>query len=171
MEALSTLAAPEITNTDTSGSMASSVRFPVETGRPTRNFYFHGRTDTLDVLNKLLAPSPAKRSFKGPACCVIHGMAGIGKTGTALEYSYKYGDYFQAIFWLRAETSVELIKSYSSISAKMRLRQPYTPTSSGESQSAVNADGDVGLAREWLESTSMPSIVKRSSSVGLTLHT
>ncbi|KAK7735795.1 hypothetical protein SLS63_003753 [Diaporthe eres] len=141
---------PDRLSVNTSSS-AASVKFPVESGRPTRNFRFIGRSTVLKDVDDALNPTP--QSGRGPACCVIHGMAGIGKTQTALEYTYAHGDKYSAIFWLRAETFVELTRSFGMIATKLKLMPVYTPQSSQGSSNDVFAGNAVELAKEWLEQT------------------
>lgn len=91
----------------------------------------------------------------GPACCVIHGLGGIGKTQTALEYAHVQAPKYDAIFWLRSQTEAELSTSYAAIAVKLRLRDLYTPA--GSSQGCLSPGGDenmnVEAARDWLDTT------------------
>lgn len=151
---------PDRLSVNTSSS-AASVRFPVEAGRPTRNFRFVGRSTVLNDIHDTL--NQARQGSRGPACCVIHGMAGIGKTQTALEYTYIHGDEYLAIFWLRAETLVELNRSFGMIATKLKLQPIYTPQSSQGSSNDVFAGNAVVLATEWLEQTG-ESLVQYQSS-------
>lgn len=56
-------------------------------------------------------------SFQGPPTerrahsALIHALGGMGKTETALEYTYRYRQFYDCIFWLRAETRTVLIES------------------------------------------------------------
>jgi hypothetical protein len=140
--------------TPSPSSVASSIRFPVESGRPTRNFCFFGRDETLAELHSVLQLA-SDDTREGPACSVIHGMAGLGKTQTALEYSYVHGNSYQAIFWLRAQTHVQLSRDFSLIAMKLRLQPILTPQGSQSSKSSgIDELGNgVELAREWLEKT------------------
>lgn len=77
----------------------TKVTFPVSTVTMDRNDTFTGRDDDLRCVHEVLtgvdkeesasdAQSDAKhllRSKAGLACCVLHGLAGIGKTQIALE--------------------------------------------------------------------------------------
>ncbi|OQV00974.1 NB-ARC domain-containing protein [Cladophialophora immunda] len=48
----------------------------------------------------------------------------MGKTQVALEYTHRYGDFYDYIFWVRAETGLEMIKDIITISDKLNLEQP-----------------------------------------------
>lgn len=69
-----------------------------------RNLFFTGRQDILSRLASLLRTSQIMPPY------AIHGLGGIGKTQTALEYVYRYQDEYQAIFWIRAD-SQEMIQT------------------------------------------------------------
>jgi hypothetical protein len=143
-------------------SVSSSLKpvFPIETGRPTRNFKFCGRTEILKELSSVLKPpqpgdpgAKGKAVARGVACCVIHGLGGMGKTQTALEYAYVHESDYDAIFWLRSETEAELSASYSAIAVKLRLRELFTPAGSSQGSASSGADENMSVeaARDWLE--------------------
>jgi tetratricopeptide (TPR) repeat protein len=64
-----------------------------------RNAFFTGRQDVLQRLYEALDPAGP-----GPHLQALTGLAGIGKTQTALEYAYRYADQYRAVFWLPADT-------------------------------------------------------------------
>ena len=69
-----------------------------------RNYAFTGRNDELNFLNRKLLPnSPPNSQNNGqapgnPICCVLHGLGGADKTETALEYTYRYRENYDAMF-------------------------------------------------------------------------
>jgi len=65
---------------------------------PKRSIHFHGRSNELADLNLYLQPDGPEKSVI--TFCVLHGMAGIGKTELALEYSYRYSDWYSVFVWL-----------------------------------------------------------------------
>lgn len=70
-----------------------------------RNPKFTGRDDVLASLHSLLAPSFTGAPAERVACsCTIHAIGGMGKTETALEYTYRFQKHYDYIFWLRAQT-------------------------------------------------------------------
>ena len=129
---------------------ASNSSLPIR-GRPVQNFSFLGRESQLASIHDTLQ-FHLKPSKKGPACCIIHGIGGIGKTQTALQYTYVYEHHYEAIFWLKAQTNMELAKSYAAIADEIG-----TP----EVTQGLRQDEDLGkgidIARRWLQMTSTDS--------------
>lgn len=83
-----------------------------------RNPYFTGREDILSTLHARLL---AKRSNPLPQTLAISGLGGVGKTQVAIEYAYRYGQEYRAVFWLAAETRESLIKSFQQIADLLQL--------------------------------------------------
>ena len=97
------------------------VKFPVSTLPYQRNKAFHGRSTTLAQLHSHLQTAP---STAGEATsCILHGMPGIGKTQTALQYAFEHLASYQCIFWLAAENEVELQRTYGLIADALHLRE------------------------------------------------
>src|SRR5262249_10429922 len=66
---------------------------------PPRNRLFTGRTDIITRIDPALnAHDKAAR----------HGMPGVGKTQTAIEYAHKRCGIYQAVVWVVAETADSL---------------------------------------------------------------
>ena len=122
---------------------------PILSGRPVQNFSFLGRESQLTSVHNSLQYH-LKPSEKGPSCCIIHGIGGIGKTQTALQYTYVYEHFYEAIFWLKAETNIELAKSYAAIAEEV---------GTADSKWCLGEDGGlrkgIDIARRWLQTTSM----------------
>lgn len=120
----------------------SPVTFPVNNVEGFRNLAFHGRQDLLRETHEFLM-TPDKPPFTGPACVVLHGLGGMGKTATALEYTYVYQKSYDAIFWLRARSTFELCESYCAIARKLKLDLQ------NEKQTCI-----IEEVKDWLEGTS-----------------
>ncbi|KIM98634.1 hypothetical protein OIDMADRAFT_56981 [Oidiodendron maius Zn] len=93
-----------------------------------RNNEFFGRNDEFSQIHQYLEGSSTQSNASAtsfndsePDICIIHGIGGVGKTQTALEYAYKYRSLYDWVFWVRAESSAEILKSYSSIGKKLGL--------------------------------------------------
>lgn len=140
-----------------SSASASEMKFPVFDGRPQRIMHFRSRSQDLDEIeNALTIPNTIPSvPHSGPACVVVHGMPGIGKTATALQYTYKSESKYNAIFWIRAGSPEEVIASFASITDKLTLRNIYTPPSSWSSQATVSEAMNARAAKNWLEMTGM----------------
>src|SRR2546429_3162891 len=65
-----------------------------------RNSLFTGREDVLKKLSEALKAGKTAALAQPQA---ISGLGGIGKTQTAVEYSYRYRNDYKAILWVKAE--------------------------------------------------------------------
>lgn len=144
-------------------SEMSKVTFPVSSIGMNKNYTFTGRDDVLEQMHsfftgqddnqttldgQLEAEHFVKRKTS-PACCVLHGLAGIGKTQTALEYTYRYRTDYDAMFWIAAEQDWTLTSTYSQISELLGLLDSKTYKVKDDKRQNVA----IQKAREWLQST------------------
>jgi hypothetical protein len=60
-------------------------------------------------------------SLRDPQPQAISGLGGIGKTQLAIEYAYRYRAEYQAVFWVRAETTETIYASYCELAALLGL--------------------------------------------------
>ena len=81
----------------------------------------------------------------GQTSCVIHGIGGVGKTQVALEYTYRYREYYAYIFWVRAETGVELSTSFASFARSLM------PGSAMQDQLT-----NVNIVKDWMVQSVYP---------------
>src|SRR6266480_1264666 len=105
-----------------------------------RNPYFTGRDTILYNLHEALSRDSATAIIQGHA---IFGLGGIGKTQTAVEYTYRYRSEYRSIFWVRAETEVELQTGFVAIAKLLNLPE----------QNATNPVEIVQAVKRWLEHT------------------
>jgi tetratricopeptide (TPR) repeat protein len=96
-----------------------------------RNPYFTGREDVLTHLHDLLTRKQIVVAIAQHALC---GLGGIGKTQTVLEYVYRYGSEYQAIFWIKADTRENLFADFLSLAQLLVL-----PERDAQDQAVVNA--------------------------------
>lgn len=145
------------------------TKFPVTTVTMFRNYTFTGRDDVLNRARDILQASAeedtdvesaqrleaehfVKRKYS-PACCLIHGLPGIGKTQIALEYSYLHRKQYDATFWLEAEQNWTLASSYAQIAHTLGL---IDENDAGESDGDKQQNIAIQKARDWLQNTGIP---------------
>lgn len=87
-----------------------------------------------------------QRASCGPACCVLHGMGGVGKTETALEFTYVHRKDYDAFFWLPADRGPALEAGFAQIAVNLGLGV-YDEHGDYQKANAV-------IAPKWLEQTS-----------------
>ncbi|KAE9378878.1 hypothetical protein N431DRAFT_478014 [Stipitochalara longipes BDJ] len=85
----------------------------VRSNVPPRNANFVGRTANLTAIQSSLAS-------RGQICAVS-GRGGIGKTSTIVEYSYRYEEDYDYIFWVDAETTGGRADTYNLIASTLKL--------------------------------------------------
>lgn len=90
--------------------------FPVMLLPRKKNVDFYGRTVELQNINDFLHhESKSLRTY------TIYGRRGVGKTDLALEYAYTNTSRFDAVFWVKCETSVGLRQSFADIAIALNI--------------------------------------------------
>ena len=102
-----------------------------------RNPYFTGRDDIIETLYRQLRNNQTAAISQTQA---ISGLGGIGKTQTAVEYAYRYRDDYRYVFWIRADSELELTNGYVAIAQLLNLPL----------KDAENQDETVQYVRLWL---------------------
>ena len=102
-----------------------------------RNPYFTGRDNILHDLHEALSKDSASALTQGHA---ISGLGGIGKTQTAVEYTYLYRSEYRYIFWIRADTVVALNAGFVEIAKLLDLPE----------QNATNPSDTAQAVKHWL---------------------
>ena len=102
-----------------------------------RNPYFTGRDQVLMTLYQQLHEGQTAAISQTQA---ISGLGGIGKTQTAVEYAYRYRDDYRYVFWVGADTELDLTSGYVSIAQRLNLPL----------KDAENQDETVQAVRVWL---------------------
>jgi hypothetical protein len=88
-------------------------------------------------MNGFLERTYQSDSTGSPITCMLHGMGGVGKTATALEYAYLNRDEYDSIFWIAADSHSRFLQSYSAM---------------GE---LVGVVSEAEAVRDWLKTTRM----------------
>src|SRR5205809_7461251 len=83
-----------------------------------RNRFFTGREEVLTHLHSTLQ-ADARVALSHPLG--ISGLGGIGKTQTALEYAYRYRSDYDAVFWVRADSTLALTSSLVELARVLKL--------------------------------------------------
>lgn len=81
-----------------------------------RNPLFTGRDEIIERIHRRLTGVR-----KAPRVLALTGLGGIGKTQVAIEYTYHYRTHYQAVFWLKADSSDVLLAEFANIAGCIPL--------------------------------------------------
>ena len=85
-----------------------------------RNPNFTGREEELTELRASLVAGETAALVQAQA---IHGLGGVGKTQLAVEYAYRNGADYDAVWWVRSEDPSTLASDYAGLAAPLDLRE------------------------------------------------
>jgi len=102
-----------------------------------KNPFFTGRDDVLEYLHKLLHTGNRVLLTRAQALC---GLGGIGKTQTAVEYAYRFGNEYSAVLWAQAETHDVLQAEFVKLASLLDLPE----------KGQLDSDRIVEAVRRWL---------------------
>jgi tetratricopeptide (TPR) repeat protein len=83
-----------------------------------RNPFFTGRAEILAALHSQLS---GQQTVALTQLSALSGLGGVGKTQLALEYAYRYGLEYHAVFWIAAETEKLIVTSVLRIAEVLQL--------------------------------------------------
>lgn len=110
------------TSTNVAPPISSPAALPIWSVPYRRNPFFTGREEILAHLYTVLRSTRTAALTQAQA---ISGLGGIGKTQIAVEYAYRYRDYYQAVFWINAATHEVLSADFASLAALLDLPEKY----------------------------------------------
>ena len=140
-------------------------------GLPARNPLFTGRRELLEVLGAALADGG-----RAGLC----GLAGIGKTETAIEFAHRQRNCYAWVFWSRAESVQPLLRGFCAIAAALGLPEAKGSDQLVAAQAArralasrndwlllLDSADDLAAVREWLQDGDNGSVIITSRSAAL----
>ncbi|MCJ1353055.1 MAG: hypothetical protein MMC33_003039 [Icmadophila ericetorum] len=103
-------------------SIEETVDFPLKVLPYPAYRGFFGRRELLTSLDdKLGLAEFNNRSPDDLRSVLIHGLGGVGKTQTLLAYAHRNPSGFDAIFWIRSDTEVNLKASFTEVAMALNL--------------------------------------------------
>lgn len=92
-------------------------RGPAVTNVPPRNTDFTGRAELIDRLRHELLGAPGDAGQV--TATVLHGLGGVGKTQTALEFVYRHAGHYEIVWWVAAQRSSSIITSLQQLARRL----------------------------------------------------
>lgn len=86
-----------------------------------RNPNFVGRNDVMSQIDKALLPPEGPPNSSGLRSFALCGFGGPGKSQIAVQYAFEREESFDAIFWVQADESTKLAKSFDQIAQALGL--------------------------------------------------
>ena len=140
-------------------------------GLPARNPLFTGRRDLLDAL---------ATSFVSGGRAALCGLAGIGKTETAIEFAHRARNRYAWVLWSRAESVQPLVRGFCAIAAALGLPEAKGSDQLATAQAArralagrgdwlllLDSADDLAVLRDWLPEGDSGTVVITSRSAAL----
>jgi hypothetical protein len=105
--------------------------------------YFYGREEVLQLLYTLLVESPKHTRY--PTAVALLGLGGVGKTQIACRFMDSCRQYYEFMFFLRADTTTKLAQGFVEIARRLQLGDEAVLADQGKAKSLVH---------RWLQESS-----------------
>ncbi|KAF5667724.1 tetratricopeptide-like helical [Fusarium denticulatum] len=113
-----------------------------------RNPHFTER-DTEVELVRTSFTKPKLLQDTHSTICLLQGLGGVGKTTIALEYAFKYRAEYDFVFWIPAQTELDVLNTATTLARKLQIGVQYL-----ETQQQPRSRADVFLS--WLQTLEKP---------------
>lgn len=123
---------------------------------PPRDSSFFAHNDTLHAIEDHLTTfiptnTPQYQVANNHSrICVLHGIAGVGKTSIALETAYRTLDQFNCVFWIPADSEVRVSSEINNIAVKLNILEGSTQYDYSKSLS---------MFLGWIEQSGIRSLI------------
>jgi Tetratricopeptide repeat len=84
---------------------------------PSRNRLFTGREELLKQLRDGLTTS----RLAAVVPYAVHGLGGVGKTQIAIEYAYRYQEFYDVVWWIRCDEESLIESSIAALAPRLNL--------------------------------------------------
>jgi tetratricopeptide (TPR) repeat protein len=112
------MTAPESTREESARTLARQPQIWGEV--PLRNPDFVGRETLLDQLRvRLLEPSDQATAVLPEA---LHGMGGVGKSQTVVEYIYRHASEYDIVWWIPSEHPTTISSSFVDLAKRLGIK-------------------------------------------------
>jgi hypothetical protein len=114
---------PASTTSGPSSQTSGRIRPQIWGTVPLRNPDFVGRNELLDQLRSRLVQAGGATAVLPEA---LHGMGGVGKSQTVVEYIYRHASEYDVIWWIPAEQPSQISSSLVELAKRLGLQVPGT---------------------------------------------
>jgi tetratricopeptide (TPR) repeat protein len=156
----------EVSTTGYSHSPEGAARQPRVWGSvPLRNPDFVGREDLLENLRMRLTEPGGATAVLPEA---LHGMGGVGKSQTVVEYIYRHAAEYDIIWWIPAEHTTQIRSSFVELARKLGV--PVGSTADTAVPAVLEALRNGEPYRRWIlvfDNADRPDVVREFLPAGI----
>lgn len=158
------MTAPELSHSEESGR--TLARQPQIWGAvPLRNPDFVGREELLEQLRvRLLEPSDQATAVLPEA---LHGMGGVGKSQTVVEYIYRHAPEYDIVWWIPSEHPTTIRSSFVDLAKRLSIKASSAETAVPAVLEALRSGAH---GRRWIlvfDNAEHPDVVRGFLPTGL----